>query len=329
MRNLSRRGFLVGAGGVAATVLAACGKDEPSAPAAQSSGPWEFTDDRGQKITRDKRPERIVTYVSSGAALWDFGVKPVGAFGPQKTESGAKELQAGNIDVNNVTSVGNAWDDFNVEKFIALNPDLVVTGLTGTAPTDLWAITPEIGEKITKVAPILALSEFKVPLPKVIERYGQLATALGGAISGKDDFQKASDDLRSAAKERQGLKVLVLYSEKDGIYVAKPEFFADLAYYRELGLDIVSGGGSEDYWEQLSWEQVSKYPADLILTDTRTFSLTQQQMMEFPTWRQLPAVQAGQLGAWSAEPRFNYQLATPIIRALTDVVRRSRTDIAA
>ncbi|HEV2782397.1 MAG TPA: ABC transporter substrate-binding protein [Actinophytocola sp.] len=327
MRTVSRRGFLIGAGGVAAAVLSGCGND--SGLAASASGPWEFTDDRGLKITRDGRPQRIVAYVSSAAALWDLGVRPIGAFGPQKTGDGGKEIQAGNLDLSTVQSVGNAWDDFNIEKFISLDPDLVVTGLTGPEPTNLWAITPEVGTKIQQVAPILALSEYKVTLPKVIDRYTQLATALGGTVdtAARDEFQRASDELRKAAAERAGLKVLVVYADKDGIYVAKPEFFADLAYYRELGLDIVSGGGSEDWWEQLSWEQVAKYPADLILTDSRSFSLTQQQMAEFPTWQQLPAVRAGQLGAWSAEPRFNHQLATPVIRQLTDVVKRSRTDI--
>jgi iron complex transport system substrate-binding protein len=334
-RPISRRGFLFATGGLAATaVLAGCGDDTPS-NTSSSGGAWEFTDDRGVKVTRDKQPEKIVAYVSSAAALWDFGVRPIGAFGPQKTESGEKELQAGNIDLSKVTSLGNAWDDFDVEKFIGLQADLVVTGLTGTKPTDLWAITEETGVKVEKTAPILALSEYKVTLPKVIERYEALAKALGADVasaevtSAKEEFQTASDELTAAAKEKAGLKVLVLYADKDGVYIAKPEFFADLSYYKELGLDIVSGGGSDDYWEQLSWEQVGKYPADLILTDTRTFALSKQQMAEFPTWNVLPAVAAGQLGDWSAEPRFNYTLAAPVIRDLTTAVKGARTDITA
>lgn len=333
-RPISRRGFLFATGGLAATaVLAGCGDDTPSNTS--SSGGWEFTDDRGVKVTRDKQPEKIVAYVSSAAALWDFGVRPIGVFGPQKTESGEKELQAGNIDLSKVTSLGNAWDDFDVEKFIGLQPDLLVTGLTGTKPTDLWAITEETGAKVEKTAPILALSEYKVTLPKVIERYEALAKALGADVasaevaSAKEEFQSASDELTAVAKEKAGLKVLVLYADKDGVYIAKPEFFADLSYYKELGLDIVSGGGSDDYWEQLSWEQVGKYPADLILTDVRTFALSKQQMAEFPTWNALPAVAAGQLGDWSAEPRFNYTLAAPVIRDLTAAVKGARTDIAA
>lgn len=327
--HLSRRGFLAGTGGLAAAVLAGCADQQtPSA----ATGPWEFTDDRGQKVSLPKRPERVVAYVSSAAALWDYGAHPIGAFGPQRTASGGKELQAGNVDLNAVTSVGNAWDDFNLEKFTALAPDLVVTGLTGTKPTDLWVLTGELSDKIKQIAPIVALSEYKTPLPKVIDRYAELARALGAntaagpATSAKDDFQRVSDELRAAAKP--GLKIMVVSGDKDGIYVAKPEFFADLAYYRELGLEFVTAGGTEDYWEQLSWEQVGKYPADLILTDTRTISLTQQQLAEHPTWARLPAVRAGQLGAWSAEPRFNPLLATPVIRTLAGVVQGARTEIS-
>jgi iron complex transport system substrate-binding protein len=333
---LSRRGFLLGASGIAAVALAGCGSDSDSAsPAASaSSGPWEFTDDTGSKLSLAKRPQRVVAYVSSAAALWDYGVRPVGAFGPQKTADGQKELQAGNIDLGTVQSVGNAWDDFNVEKFAALRPDLVVDGLTGAKATDLWVFNaPELASKVKQIAPILALSEYKVTLPKVIERYAQLAQALGGDInssaitSAKEGFQKASDDLRQAAKDKAGLKVLVVSSDKDNVYVAKPEFFADLSYYRDLGLDLVSGAGTDDYWETLSWEQVAKYPADLILTDSRTYALTQAQMAEHPTWKALPAVKAAQLGSWSAEPRFNYTLATPVIQQLTELVKKSRTDV--
>jgi iron complex transport system substrate-binding protein len=332
---LSRRGFLIGAGGVAATVaLAACGNGGAQ-PANAAGGPWSFTDDRGQQASRDQRPTRVVAYASSAAALWDYGVHAVGVFGPQKTADGRKEIQAGNIDLSAETSIGNAWDDFSLEKFAALKPDLVVTGLTGAKPTDLWVIKDDLAAKVQQIAPIVAMSEYKVTLPKVIQRYQELAVALGGdanspAITkGKADFQQASDDLKAAVKAKPGLKVLVVSSDKDNLYVCKPEFFADLSYYRDLGLDIVNGAGPDDYFETLSWEQAGKYPADLILSDSRTFALSKQQLAQIPTWAQLPAVKAGQVADWSTEPRFNPVLAAPVIRQLTTVVKGARTDITA
>ena len=331
---LSRRGFLIGAGGIGAAVaLAACGNG--GAQPAAAGGPWSFTDDRNQKVSRDQRPTRVVAYASSAAALWDYGVHAIGVFGPQKTADGKKEIQAGNIDLSAETSVGNAWDDFSLEKFAALKPDLVVTGLTGAKPTDLWVIKDDLAAKVQQLAPVVALSEYKVTLPKVIQRYEQLAVALGGDANSptitkaKADFQQASDDFTAAVKAKPGLKVLVVSSDKDNLYVCKPEFFADLSYYRDLGLDIVNGAGPDDYFETLSWEQAGKYPADLILSDSRTFALSKQQLAQIPTWAQLPAVKAGQVADWSTEPRFNPVLATPVIQKLTEVVKGARTDITA
>jgi iron complex transport system substrate-binding protein len=333
--GLSRRGFLIGTGGLAAAAaLTACGSGGDK-PAGGAAGPWEFTDDRGRKVSRDQRPTHIAAYVSSTAALWDYGVRPVGVFGPQKTADGGKEIQAGNIDLGAVTSIGNAWDDFSMEKFAALKPDLVITGLTGAKPTDLWVLKDDLGAKVQPIAPIVAMSEYKVTLPKVIERYEQLAVALGGDANsdvvkkGKDDFRKASDDLKAAIQGKPGLKVLVVSSDKDNLYICKPEFFADLAYYRDLGLEIVNGGGTDDYFETLSWEQAGKYPADLILTDSRTYALSRQQLAAIPTWAQLPAVKANQLADWSTEPRFNPVLAAPVIQKLAEVVKGARTDITA
>jgi len=333
--GLSRRGFLIGAGGAAAAMaLAACGNGGQS-PAAASGGPWTFTDDRGQKVARDQRPTRVVAYASCAAALWDYGVHPVGVFGPQKTADGKKEVQVGNVDLNAETSVGNAWDDFSMEKFVALKPDLVVTGLTGTKPTDLWVLKDDLGTKVQQIAPIAALSEYKVTWTKVMQRYEDLAVALGGdaqsptITKAKADFLQASGDLKAAVKAKPGLKVLVVSSDKDNMYVCKPEFFADLSYYRELGMDLVAGGGPDDYFETLSWEQAGKYPADLILTDSRTFALSRQQLAAIPTWAQLPAVKANQLADWSTEPRFNPVLAAPVIQKMVEVVKNARTDVVA
>jgi iron complex transport system substrate-binding protein len=331
---LSRRGFLIGAGAITATVaLAACGNG--GAQPAAAGGPWSFTDDRNQKVSRDQRPTRVVAYASSAAALWDYGVHAIGVFGPQKTADGKKEIQVGNVDLSAETSIGNAWDDFSLEKFAALKPDLVVTGLTGAKPTDLWVIKDDLAAKVQQLAPVVALSEYKVTLPKVIQRYEQLAVALGGDANSptitkaKADFQQASDDFKAAVKAKPGLKVLVVSSDKDNLYVCKPEFFADLSYYRDLGLDIVNGAGPDDYFETLSWEQAGKYPADLILSDSRTFALSKAQLAQIPTWAQLPAVKAGQVADWSTEPRFNPVLATPVIQKLTEVVKGARTDITA
>ncbi|MFD2353695.1 hypothetical protein ACFSTC_37215 [Nonomuraea ferruginea] len=154
---MARRGFLAAAAGLAAAVtLAACGgaggtaaaPEASSAPAAQ---PWTFTDDRGKKVDLDKTPSKVVAQVGAAAALWDFGVRPVGVFGPHKLQDGSKDPQVGNVDITKVTGLGNVWDEFNVEQYIALQPDLLVSSMyeNGT----LWYVPEKSKDTIEQVAP--------------------------------------------------------------------------------------------------------------------------------------------------------------------------------
>ncbi|WP_020502469.1 ABC transporter substrate-binding protein [Sciscionella marina] len=328
--RMGRRGFLAVAGAGAATALAACG----SGQSGSGAGSWEYTDDLGKHIRRDGQPKRIVAYVSCAAALWDFGIHPVGVFGPQRDDDGGKSLQAGNIDLGKVTSVGNGYDDFNIEKVASLKPDLVITGLAGDKPADRWILKDQLADKVEKLAPVLAIQESKKPQPKVIEAYGKLAQRLGADLAGikkaREEFEKTGEELRSALREKQGLRVEVVYGDNEGMYVANPKFYSDLIYYTQLGMQLLGGaGGADQFYEQLSWERADKYPADLILADSRKFSLSADQMKQkFPTFRQLPAVKANQIGAWNGEPRFSYQLATPELQRVVDAVKKAKPGIA-
>lgn len=98
-------------------------------PSTAAAGPRTFTDDRGTKIERPRRPARIVAQVGPAAALWDFGIQPIAIFGPHKLKDGGKDSQAGNVDITKVTGLGNVWDEFNVEQYIALQPELLVSSM--------------------------------------------------------------------------------------------------------------------------------------------------------------------------------------------------------
>ncbi|GGK23367.1 ABC transporter substrate-binding protein [Pilimelia terevasa] len=326
---------LVGAA-LAVTGLAACGEEAPQ-PAgrkvAASSGPWTYTDASGTPVTLPRRPERIVAYVGSAAALWDLGVKPVGVFGPQKRPDGSKDPQAGNVDVDAVTSVGNSWDDFNLEKFLALKPDLVVTGRYGKGADELWALPAESLAKIRATAPVVGINEYQAPLLTVIDDYRKLAASLGADLDAPeqkaavDGFTKAGDALKAALVAKPGLKVMFAYADKTNFYVTKPEYFGDISYYRSLGMDMVVGGGTEEHWEMLSWEQAGKYPADLIITDSRSHALSHDQLAAIPTWKQLPAVKANQIGLWPGESRFSHLLSTKVVQDMTALIGASRPDV--
>jgi ABC-type Fe3+-hydroxamate transport system substrate-binding protein len=174
--------------------LTACGSDAGSAPAAPEPG-WSYTDARGVRVQLPERPERIVAYVAVAAVLWDYGVRPVGIFGPQRRDDGS------------------------------------------------------------------------------------------------------------------------------------PDTTADLLSFRALGLDLVEPEGGDRYWETLSWERAGRYAADFILHDTRAHSLQPDQLTAYPTWTTLPAVQAGQVGRWTAEVRLSAQGFAGALEELGTTVAASRDDV--
>jgi iron complex transport system substrate-binding protein len=67
--------------------------------------------------------------------------------------------------------------------------------------------------------------------------------------------------------------------------------------------------------------------ADLILHDTRAFSLQPDRLATFPTWTTLPAVRAGKVGRWSAEVRLSAQGYATALEDLATTVAAARDDV--
>ncbi|RVX41739.1 hypothetical protein EDD27_4306 [Nonomuraea polychroma] len=65
----------------------------------------------------------------SAAALWDFGVRPIAVYGPHRLKDGSRDRAVGEVDITKVESIGNAFGEFNVEKYASLQPDVLVAGM--------------------------------------------------------------------------------------------------------------------------------------------------------------------------------------------------------
>ncbi|MEC4020853.1 ABC transporter substrate-binding protein [Streptomyces sp. H27-D2] len=329
---LSRRSMLAAGGalGVGA-LLTACGDggSSDSAKTGSDSGPWKFKDDRGKTAKADKTPKKIVAFTGAAAALHDFGIECTGVFGPTQLKNGKADPQAGGIDVDKVTILGNAWGEFNIEKYAALGPELLITNML--QPNVLWYVPEESKGKILGLAPSVGVNGAKTSLPHPIQRYAELAESLGADLKAKKvteakaRFEKAAATLRSAAKASGGLKVMCASGSADLLYVSDPAVYTDLMYFRELGVefikpDKVDGG----FFEHLSWENADKYPADLILLDNRTAALQPKDLAKKPTWAKLPAVKAGQVTPWLSEPRFSYTGCAPLLERLAAAIEKSK-----
>ncbi len=331
--TLSRRGVLAAGGAVGiGALLAACGDGGAGGKSGGSSegggGAWSFTDDREKKVTLDAAPERIVAFTGTAAALHDFGIDEqlVGVFGPTKLPNGKPDPQAGDLDVDSLEIIGNAYGEFNIEKYAATRPQLLITNMY--EPGALWYVPEESKDKIVALAPAVALTSSRTSLKNVVIRYSELARALGADLKAKQvtdakaRFEKASERLRKAAKASGGLKVLACSGSKDLFYASNPDLSADLMYFQELGVHFVKPDNLDQggYFESLSWENAGKYDADLLFLDNRTATLQPEQLKSKPAWRDLPAVKSGQIAPWSSEPRFSYAGAAPLLEDLAKSV---------
>ncbi|MFJ4717258.1 ABC transporter substrate-binding protein [Streptomyces sp. NPDC088785] len=335
----TRRGLIAAGGALGlGAALAACGGDSgdggsAAARTTEKPGPWSFEDDRGTTVKLDAPPANIVAFTGVGAALYDYGIQVKGVFGPTTGKGGKPDVQAGDMPVDKVTVIGNTWGQFNIEKYAGLAPDVLISTMFDSAGT-LWYVPEESKDKIAELAPSVGVSVFDRQLTKPLERMYALAESLGGdlkdakVVAAKKRFEDAAARLRRAAKAHPDIRVLAGSASADIFYVSGTDLSIDLEYFKALGVNFVeppakakkdSGG----WFENLSWENVDKYPADIIMMDDRAQAL-QPDAIEEGTWKKLPAVKAGQVIARSPEPILSYDKCAPLLEHLAQAIETAK-----
>jgi iron complex transport system substrate-binding protein len=324
---LNRRTVLAASGAVAgATVLTRGGLAQPASPAATG---WSFTDDKGVTVELAEAPVRIVADVNAAAALWDFGIRPVGIFGWNASDSGDLGPAGGNIDPTAVEIGGNSTEPFQLEPVLAMQPDLLVT-LTWEPenPTEYWSLDAEesVLPLAQEIAPIVAISAVGLADANT-GRMAELAAALGAdletpeLVAASEEYDAALAQLPEVAAEQADLTVMFAYISRDGEqwYIVDPAGWADVSLYESLGVNVIIPETSDGYWQTLSFEEALKYPADVIFNSSRgggTLTLNLEELQAHPTFGQHPAVAAGQVGDWNQDFIMSYQGMTDALNAI-------------
>ncbi|MFT4039161.1 MAG: ABC transporter substrate-binding protein [Thermomicrobiales bacterium] len=306
-------------------------------PAATPAAGWTFTDDRGRVITLPERPQRIIAQVNSAASLWDFGVRPVGVFGPQVLEDGGKDPLAGNIDLDQITSVGDGWEPINLERFVAVDPDVIISTTWDPSTPELWGLGDADTEaQASEIAPTIAISVANRSVEEVIARFAELAEALGADLdsaevaAAKAEFTAASGELQGAIAAKPDLRVAFIAGSPETLYAEGAETGPDTRYFTALGLTI-DQGDAEPWYQELSWEQAGQLAdVDLFLNDAREAAgyFSVDELLAQPTFAALPAAQAGQIGKWWPEYVMSYQGFATVLRELAETITASRDDVA-
>ena len=145
--------------------------------------------------------------------------------------------------------------------------------------------------------------------------------AAAAVTAAKTRFDKAVEAVREAAKANP-VKVLACSGAPELFYASNPAKSADLAFYKELGVDLIVPDklDKEGYFESLSWENADKYQPDLVLVDDRAGPATLATAEAQPTWKTIRAVEKGQVGDWPTFWMRNYRVYAQQLEKLTATI---------
>ena len=286
--------------------------------------PWTYVDGAGETITLDTVPTRIIATEDAAAALIPLGIRPVGIIAStMPAESNALR----GLDLTGIEMVGVAYNEIDIEKAAALQPDLVISEYW---PGDKeWSGGPAVtgpGTPLRDLAPVTGPAQLD-SVVKLIEEYEALATSFGADLStpeiaaAKANFERARDAFSVAAKAKPNLTALAIWAGDDGLWVAQPEGAAELMDLRSWGLGFIKTELNADsgYWETVSWENSDKYQPDIILIDNRV-ATNRASAEAKPTWTAMKAAAADAIGEWPAYWLRNYDAYARELDKLTLVV---------
>lgn len=315
----SRRHFIAGAAALTAgSFLSSHALAQSATPAASpATGEWSYTDVIGTTVTLPERPVRIAAYINNASSLWDFGIRAETVFGWTASHyPDGDHIAWGNIDINEVEIISDDDGNVEIEKLVAANPDLIVTWTWNKDDVDSATngFPIDVLDRVRQIAPIVILNQGD-PDDIELARVEALAQALGADLDSpalaadREALTAKVDEVYAVAAEKADLSVLFAsYGDPAIIYVASPDYVADVGYIRNLGITLANDGSptATAYWENLSMEQALKYPADVIYLDAYGVWNTLEAVQEQATLTIVPAIAAGQVGFWHRDFPLSY-----------------------
>jgi iron complex transport system substrate-binding protein len=279
---------------------------EPVTTDAAHAG-WSWVDGSGKEVSSDQVPARIVAHGSAAAALIPLGIRPVGIYADTAI---AEDLALKGLDLTGIEIVGEEWGIINVEAVAALQPDLIVAEWwpVEQAYSGLEEGTSGTNQQMTALAPIVGVAQGP-SIVTMIEDYQQLAISLGADLSApsiaadSDRFDAAVAGFQAAIAAKPGLSVLAVSPTTESLYVAVPQYAAELSDFVSWGLDLVVPEHPDEgfeYWQTLSWENADTYQADLVIIDERGYPANLEAAEAQPTWQTIRAAAEDAVAVWPA-----------------------------
>jgi len=264
--------------------IAACAEDQPprvstsgSSPTAQAAFPVTVVDDDGVEVTVAAEPRRIVTFAPSMTEIvfaLGLGDRLVGVSGPSDDHPAAARR------IEEVGGAGEFGVDPNVERVVALEPDLFLTISGG----EQWkAKLRELGVPIVT----LNATDFDDLLAD-IEVVGEVTGATTQAASLVEEMGARAEVVAAQTSERVSCFFEVFFGQTLTT-VGPNTFIYDLL--ERAGCDPVTSDAASDYPEWSVEDLVADGPDIYIATPESAQSA--EAIAERPGFEGIPAVASG------------------------------------
>lgn len=274
---------LVLQGLLALLIIALVGCTGAKAPeASESAGvagpePISVVDDAGRTVEVARNPQRFVSLAPSNTEILfalALGDKVVGVTDFCDYPEEAKAIE----------KVGGI--EPNLEKIVALNPDLVLA--IGGSPAQVEKATEM--EKLGLTVLVLEPGDIEGIMANV-DLVGQAAGAEKEASELVAELRKRFDDITARVKGAESRpKVFFELDATDPSkpYTPGPGSFIDALITLAGGSNI--GAGAKMQWAQLSTEEIIAQDAEVIVLGDANYGVTAEMVKERPGWSVITAV---------------------------------------
>ncbi|WP_037908802.1 hypothetical protein [Actinacidiphila yeochonensis] len=249
---------------------------------------WEFTDDRGRTLRGTGAP-RVAAYLRAGAALREYGIRPVAVYGSGHDAADAPDpAKTGDLDLAEAVYLGGGAA-VDAARLREVGADLVVD-VTYDGKTS-YALPEETARAAGVQLAALGVSGDS-SLGEILGRFAALAGVLGaGPHPASGEQALAEEELRGAVAGGGAPRAVALSpAGPEQVHLARPGTWPELRRLAELGLPLPDPGpGPGVNWLTLDWDRAADAVAGarLVLADCRANAVPVAELADLPAWQRL------------------------------------------
>ncbi|MEW9500881.1 ABC transporter substrate-binding protein [Jeotgalibacillus marinus] len=280
---------------VALGLLAACGDPDTetgsdSEQSVETAFPVTITDATGEEVTIDEEPKAIVSMIPSNTEI-------VYALGLDEEIVGVSDFDNYPEEAEDVEKIGGM--EFNVEKIISLQPDVVLAHDSNSTQEDGLKQIEDAGITVVVIENATSFDQVYDTIDTIGKVTGKVTEAEQVIEDMQDGFAEI-EEKAATVEEADRKKVLIAVSQMPDVYVAGNDTFM-----QEM-LDLIqadNAAGEQDGFPMLAEEEIVRLNPDTVVVTSGYYeeNLT-QEWLTHGSFSDLTAVQNEDIQEVSSDP---------------------------